>query len=442
VTPESILTWLSIGGVLVGFVGALISQVTKTSVDIEGTSKKLLTPSGKWAMAISIVGFAGSFSAEMVKAYIGAQERAGAVLEAKIDKEHKRDEEKWRSRSAALEAAILKNTNDALAQEEKNFESTIESRQKLLADNLTRETRLYGRLSATTTPLTRLTIKIIVDHVPGEILNRARAGIAAAESRTSQPDFMEWEEYHEAGAEDEVTIVRSVMDQQAIQPTVNLFTQNKFAQQPSVLVLGLDERYSAVIGIGWVDRPEVAQMDRNVTFLPSGILIGEEIEWRRSYEHLDVPYLRLKKRRPKVDLTVMGDALVLSVDLDLTSIDDGILRCSPNAAKTAALSDRIELFAWTPSNDDNNAENVATLPLDANGIHDSIRDMDKWNHGPAAVGQPTWMRSVRVRIIPNDATQIAKDYVLSYSSEGSPVEGPRGDDETGYIRVWHGHAVN
>ena len=46
--------------------GGLVSQLTKTSVDVDGTTRKRLTAPGKWALIISLLGFAGSFSSELL----------------------------------------------------------------------------------------------------------------------------------------------------------------------------------------------------------------------------------------------------------------------------------------------------------------------------------------------------------------------------------------
>jgi hypothetical protein len=49
-------------------------------------------------------------------------------------------------------------------------------------------------------------------------------------------------------------------------------------------------------------------------------------------------------------------------------------------------------------------------------------------------------RHLRLQIIPNGIEQISKTYDLSLSSEGDIMEGSRGDEPRGYVRLWHGHA--
>ena len=64
---------------------------------------------GKLALAISIIGFAGSFASELLKSEISAQQ-------ARDSKKKKDDEATWKTRSNDLARNILENTKSALAE--------------------------------------------------------------------------------------------------------------------------------------------------------------------------------------------------------------------------------------------------------------------------------------------------------------------------------------
>jgi hypothetical protein len=88
----------------VGLTAGLISQLRKTSIDIEGTNQKQLTSFGKLAFAISLIGFTGSFASELLKSAISPEQE-------KSQKAAKEEDAIWKARSAALSAEILKETN-------------------------------------------------------------------------------------------------------------------------------------------------------------------------------------------------------------------------------------------------------------------------------------------------------------------------------------------
>jgi hypothetical protein len=480
------LTVLTFIGLIVGSIGGLISLLTKTSVEVGGTTRKQLTTSGKWALAISMVGFSGSFASEVLKSSIHAQEQAQAKLEASVKKEKEIEEAQWRSRSAELEAKILNNTNDALAQSEENLRSTIEgfereqegilktrldiaaSQQKVLSDNLTHETRLYGRLSAAGTPLINTTIKLTVEHVPHEVLENLLQGIKDAQSSTAEDWYEDLNIHHNVSYDDDQLLEQSVMYQQVILPFINWLGANQFRkdlvtrqgsiawrdedqalQEQGMLVLSLGDRFSTLVCVGWVSKPDIFSMEKSETdtaesgssLLPSGVLIGDEIQWHISYAHPKFPYSRKKASRPRVSLQVVKDSVVLTVELDQLSLDDSLLRYGKNSSMTAALPDTVELFSWRPSSDEK--ESVygypTELPFDSMKVHDSVPALDllKPEH-PSQI--PIWKRHLRLQIIPNGVEQISKTYHLSLSSDGEIYEGPRDDDPRGYVRLWHGHA--
>jgi hypothetical protein len=123
-SPQTSLTTLTIIGVLIGFSGGLISQISRTTVE-DGSGKKVLTAAGKLAMLVSVVGFLGSFSSEILKAVIASNELASKTLEHTIEIERQRSEDEWRRQTSSLTSGIYNNTKDQLAASAQDFSATL-----------------------------------------------------------------------------------------------------------------------------------------------------------------------------------------------------------------------------------------------------------------------------------------------------------------------------
>ena len=68
------LTILSILGGLVGVLSLVISQLWRSSVEVQGQFRKRMTPAGWVLLAISLVGFAGTIISEGIRAKIRADD--------------------------------------------------------------------------------------------------------------------------------------------------------------------------------------------------------------------------------------------------------------------------------------------------------------------------------------------------------------------------------
>jgi hypothetical protein len=466
--PQTSLTLLTIVGLIVGSIGGLISQLSKTSVEVDGTTRKRLTSAGKWALAISLLGFTGSFASELLKSSVQAQQRAQAEFDVKLKKERERQDDLWKTRSDEFARKIFDKTTSALNRSEQTLTETIngfekeqedilntrldiaDSRQRVLSDNLLHETRLYGRLSGAGTPLTTMTIRLIITAVPSEVRQKLVKGLAAAKASTTEPWYVDQETYHATDRHTDQSLIQSVMDQKVIQPLIGWIGTDEFnpdldwkmkdqaVKGQGILALSLDRHYSALACVGWVSepdifRPEKAPKNRPVTtsLLPSGVLIGDEIEFPRSKPSHS--YTREKTNRPAIKVDVVKDSLVLTIELTRLSLNDSLIRYAKNGGTTAALPDNVEFFSWSPSGE------AARLPFDPVEVNDGIPGLDKQ---PKTVPSqiPSWFRRMRLQIIPNGIDEISKTYDLTFSSAGDIVEGSRDDDLRGYVRLWHGHA--
>jgi len=169
--------------------------------------------------------------------------------------------------------------------------------------------------------------------------------------------------------------------------------------------------------------------------LPSGVMTGEQNEWCPSL------YCRQpKENRPRVNIDILRNSIVLSLDLDLMSLDDVLLRYSQKAATLAALLDDIEFLSWSPSGGEvQENETFYKLPFDNVEVNPNILPVETRKDQTWIDQEPTWMRHIKLQIIPNGAKQISKTYHLTLSAGGYPEELDN-EDEFGYVRIWHGHA--
>jgi hypothetical protein len=421
--PQTYLSILTFLGLVLGFAGGAVSQLKKTSIDVDGTNEKRLTSFGKLALAISIIGFAGSFSSELLKSAISAED-------ARASKRDKDEEAKWKIRSTELSSEILTNTKSELETSLATKFAVSEARQKVLTDNLVRETRLYGRLSAVNAPLTSMRIELVVDHAPLDIVSTLRTGEYNA-WHTVQHDWPYVRDWIPLTQEQEASAAKSIIDDELLEPFISFLAGDGFFKKEGVLVLGLDNHYSSLLCVGRVEKPDVFEIKDGKSLLPSGISIGT-----------DSPVQRVKTREPEVHIGVVKNAIVLSVDLNVESLDDALLRYSSNLAMNGALPSDIGLFTWSPHhNPPMKDEGASQMPFDThsfstfllNNVDDPHYEMPGGEMVRWMGRQPQSLRHMRLRIVPNNVEQISKTYDMVLFSEGMM-------DIGGYVRTWHGHA--
>jgi hypothetical protein len=437
-SPQTYLSVITFVGLAVGFAGGVLSQLRKTSVDVDGKNERKLTAFGKLALAISVVGFVGSLASELLKSSIEAQQARDA-------QNAKMEEERWKTRSTELAAEILRNTKTALDESLKTRFEIADSREQVLHDSLVRETRLYGRLSATSAPLTSMKLRLIVEGLPSNVRTVITKEIAHAKASVNSEDFQDLLLHHNADADDARALIQSVLNQGAIQPFIRFLAGDEFSKKESLLVISLDKSYSAIVCVGWVQKPDAMELEDGKSVLPSGILIGDEIENVGSpFGSNESAAARKYRNRPHVDISVEHNSVVLSLTLDLLSINDSILRFAGESARSAALSDDIEFFAWAPASplyaDCPACNEYDVLPIAKKRVANTIREAVLRSHGEQFPSPKSpWLRNIKVEIIPNGVDLISKTYRLTPYAAGDTQEGPRGDDENGYVRLWHGH---
>jgi len=482
--PQTYLSFLTFLGLVVGSVGGLISQLTKTSVEVDGTTRKRLTSAGKWALAISLLGFAGSFSSELFKSSIQAQLQAQAKIEKTLNEQKERENKDWQERSEKLQDAIKNDTTSALKLSEQNINQTIEgfkkeeniiaySRERVLRDNLLHEVSLYGKLSAAGTPLTSLTITLTVNDVPAPVRNKLKKQIAAAPQIRDEEWIQNLLIHHNIDDDDVAAFVQARIYEEAVQPFIDYIATGRLSKEHALLVLSLDRRYSALACVGWVGETDSQWTARTTTdsqessenLLPSGIFVGSEIDSHN--RKTDEPVLpRQRTARPPFSISVAGTSVSIVLDLTLQSLSDALVRYPANSPATAGLNDNIEFFTWSPTQHGEMSTQdwgVPELPFDTERVGHSLTDVDQrknrrslpdwvsaeararsqWEKGNArwVSSAPRWMHRISIRIVPNGVEQVAKTYSLSLSSAGYPIEGTREDEPRGYVQIWHGHVL-
>jgi hypothetical protein len=295
--PQTYLTLLTFLGLVVGSIGGLISQLTKTSVEVDGTTRKRLTSAGKWALAISLLGFAGSFSSELFKSSLQAQLQAQASIQKSLNEQKERENKDWQERSEKLQGAIKNDTTSALKLSEQNINQTIEgfkkeentiadSRERVLRDNLLHEVSLYGKLSAAGTPLTSLTITLTVNDVPAAVRHELQKQIAAAPQTRNEDWVQDLFLYHNIDDDDADNFVQARIYEEAVQPFIDYLATGRLSKEHALLVLSLDRRYSALACVGWVGETDsqwiatdkTDSQESRLNLLPSGIFVGSEID--------------------------------------------------------------------------------------------------------------------------------------------------------------------
>jgi hypothetical protein len=344
----------------------------------------------------------------------------------------------------ALGGAIASAMVGALSQSlelERSHQQSLTA-QKATQDELARFERLLREVQRSS-PLVSMQVRLTVDKVPDEIRQAISKGMSAAESSPDQDWFKDLLEHHNADGDDVQSLIQSELNKQVIQPFIAWLGSDRFVKQAGILAIGMDKNYSALLCAGMVDGPGIISREQKVTSLPSGILIGRELEFQLGTEKPERSYKRLKFIRPSVGISVEGEAVVLVIDTGLRALDDSMYRYSRNAAITAAISENVKVFSWSPSSPgtvlDKGDAGALQLPFDSNSVHESITAMD-WPDPKMIEAVPQLLRHMRLQIIPNGNGHLSRTYDLPLSSAGKPIEGSREDEPRGYLRIWHGQS--
>jgi hypothetical protein len=236
-----------------------------------------------------------------------------------------------------------------------------------------------------------------------------------------------------------LALIQSVIDKKAILPFINWLATGRFKQEQSFLALGLDNNLSSLICIGWVQSASIG-LNRKDSFslLPSGILVGDEIEWGPSAYKSSPSLRRSRFIRPAVNIDTAGNSIILSVGLDPLSLEDALLRFAKRGNTTAFLPDDLLIFTWAAQ--ENEDEYYIRLPIDTISVHQSLLSFN-------FVMDTTFVKKalqsqikMRLELIPNDVEQILRAYDINPWSDGEVYEGSIGDQPRGYVRFWHGHS--
>lgn len=449
------LTILTFLGLTIGFAGGLISQLTRTSKEDEH-GKKVLTPAGRVAMMISILGFTGSFGSELIR----TSAKIEADRQTDLDKKEKRrlalEEEEWRKRSSGLTSEIYANTKKQLAQNRINLEEMLtgfsdsqrsiletrlaigEARQRVLTDNLLRETRLYGRLSATAAPLLRLTLRLTIEAPPRRLAKLVQDGAAHASEIFQSPEYVDLNEHHNVDGEDDVAMLRAETYRSAVMPVVGWLGTGNLSSKEGFLFVGFDEQISALSGVGWV-APEAWEesrtieefLDDQVPWLPSGMEVGADgLDW------LNTRGDRGRRLPPQVTTAVARNALTLTIDIPQTSLATAIWRYSDAFLRTAVLPNDIYLISWTPTKEGAAPDVEApVLPINSKKLHDSVVYLARHPNRPVT---GHWPAALRLEVVPNGINEIGTFYELVPVASAEIFDGPRDDDYGGFVRIWHG----
>jgi hypothetical protein len=162
---HDVLTVITFGGLVVSFVAALVSQLWKGSVDVEGQIRKRLTPAGYLSLGISMVGLLASISSELIRISIKHSEQLQAQAAAAQERALRAQETRWRDEMQKLLSVArddieknLDRTIHGFQESQQRFAETqaniVASKQEVLENNLRRTNEIIVAVQ----PLTSLSL--------------------------------------------------------------------------------------------------------------------------------------------------------------------------------------------------------------------------------------------------------------------------------------------
>lgn len=316
------------------------------------------------------------------------------------------------------------------------------SSQNKTQSELARFERLLQEVQRTA-PLTFLSIRLVVDNVPDSVVNAITAGLKLADNRLSDSDYIDLALHHNVDDEDGRRLIQSVKNNSAIFPFIHWLAAGTFVNEPSFLTVGLDNRLSSFFCIGWVE-PEMTGIDGPGTYssLPSGILIGDEKEWGPSVYKPLHQYRNRSLNMPSTDISVSGNTVTLSAEMDPLSLQDAVIRHSSKGSITGFLPDDILCFTWASlkNSDEKDLYDYINLPVDSSGVSSDVLGSSGSTDSVFAKRSSLSQIPMKIGLIPNNAEKLLRLYKISLLNESEHYEGPRGDDYGGYFRFWLGHS--
>lgn len=162
---HDVLTIITFGGLAIGFIAALVSQVWKDSIEVEGQLRKRLTPAGYLSLGISLVSFLASISSELIRISIKHSEDLHAQAKLEQETALRAQETRWRDEMqtmlSAAKADIEKNLDGTIRgfqESQQRFAETqaniAASKQEVLENNLRRTNEIIVAVQ----PLTSLSL--------------------------------------------------------------------------------------------------------------------------------------------------------------------------------------------------------------------------------------------------------------------------------------------
>lgn len=141
------LTAITIVGIAVSCIAGITSQVWKSSIEIEGQTRKQLTPAGWLSLVVALVGLLASVGSVLIGVSLRNNEALQAKTEAAQKKALQDQEERWRNDTSSMlkeaKGGIKKNLDDTIRgfqDSQRRFNRTqaeiVSSKQSVLESNL------------------------------------------------------------------------------------------------------------------------------------------------------------------------------------------------------------------------------------------------------------------------------------------------------------------
>src|SRR5437868_200502 len=133
---QSTLNLITFCGLAASFVAGLLSQLFKSSIEVDGTIRKRLTPAGWLALGISMVGLLGSIGSELIRIAIQHQsDSQKQAAEAQRDALQEQ-EQHWRDDTSLLLATAKNDIERTLTNTITGFQASNRSFSKTQSELL------------------------------------------------------------------------------------------------------------------------------------------------------------------------------------------------------------------------------------------------------------------------------------------------------------------
>jgi len=360
-----VLFSMTVFGLLVAGGGTLVGVFRKITEDVPNSEKKRITRSGRLAIALILLGLAGSLATTILKD-ISDRYQKKLDLAAAIDKQRRDDLNEKRSKdSYDLQVGIKKDTEGAIKEAIKDRLTTIESSQETMARAdrnfqiaTSREAHHTREIVIAGQPLRSMAISWAFPALTSEYKKDISDGRAKVEELLN--DFAKSTRHYSSQQGNKLKSLLHRGD--VLMPFLNLLGGTQWTGQGSdsvVALFALDDSAATVLPLGYLAASQAHKDEMSPIALAAGVDTDDEINAAFYPPHQILRERSFASPGSAAVLVTERKSVKITWALPAADFFDAVDKVTASLVPTAQLPDRMRVVILT---------RIKKLPVDARAM--------------------------------------------------------------------------